>query len=165
MKKSFIALVAPLAMTLLLAGCNQTKKTLGLGRDTPDEFTVLDRPPLTVPPSIGLRPPLEKGEDTSSYPHDPKNEARKALFKKESRPHTRSERSQIERMLLEQAHSEETDSGIRRIVNEEAKVKNGYNEFVQDLLFWQKKKKKGDVINPLEENKKYNNKGLPGKED
>ncbi len=164
MKKNLsIYMLATAAVTLLLSGCNQTKKTLGLGRETPDEFTVLDRPPLTVPPSIGLRPPLEKGEDSSSYTHDPKGEARRALFKKESR--TTHERSQVEKMLLEQAHSEETDSGIRRIVNEEAKVKNGYNEFVQDLLFWQKKNKKGDVINPLEENKKYNNKERPGADD
>lgn len=44
---------------MLVAGCegNDMKDTLGLNREAPDEFTVVSRPPLTVPPEFNLRPP------------------------------------------------------------------------------------------------------------
>jgi hypothetical protein len=48
-----------IAVPLLLAACNggEMRDTLGLNRDAPDEFTVLSRPPLSVPPEFNLRPP------------------------------------------------------------------------------------------------------------
>jgi hypothetical protein len=49
------------AMTLLsaatLAGCDSAKKELGLTRSTPDEFAVVKRAPLEMPPEFTLRPP------------------------------------------------------------------------------------------------------------
>jgi hypothetical protein len=60
-----------LMMTLLLAGCGGQGKNardlLGLGRKTPDEFKVVSRPPLTIPPDFTLRPPTE-GEDYTAQP-------------------------------------------------------------------------------------------------
>ncbi len=48
-----------LLMPLLLAACadGSVRDTLGLNRDAPDEFTVVSRPPLSVPPEFNLRPP------------------------------------------------------------------------------------------------------------
>lgn len=42
---------------LVATGCEQTKETLGLARKPPDEFTVVSRAPLSVPPGIELQPP------------------------------------------------------------------------------------------------------------
>lgn len=51
-------LAAGLALAALgLQGCSDAKKTLGLGKRSPDEFTVTTRAPLTVPPEFALRPP------------------------------------------------------------------------------------------------------------
>lgn len=46
-------------LVLLLAACSggDVRNTLGLNRKAPDEFRVLARPPLTVPPEFTLRPP------------------------------------------------------------------------------------------------------------
>lgn len=48
-----------LFLPLLLAACDNSgmRETLGLTRDAPDEFTVVSRPPLSVPPDFSLRPP------------------------------------------------------------------------------------------------------------
>jgi hypothetical protein len=48
-----------LTLPLLLAACadGSVRDTLGLNRDAPDEFTVVSRPPLSVPPEFTLRPP------------------------------------------------------------------------------------------------------------
>jgi hypothetical protein len=47
-------------MTLLtLAACEggEVKESLGLNRESPDEFVVVSRPPLSVPPEFTLLPP------------------------------------------------------------------------------------------------------------
>ena len=43
--------------TLALSGCDGTKKQLGLEKSTPDEFAVVKRAPLELPPDYSLRPP------------------------------------------------------------------------------------------------------------
>lgn len=51
------------SLTLLSACASGTvKETLGLSRNSPDEFRVLPRPALSVPPQFGLRPPALPGE-------------------------------------------------------------------------------------------------------
>jgi hypothetical protein len=46
-------------LPLLLTACETggVRETLGLTRDAPDEFTVVSRPPLSLPPEFNLRPP------------------------------------------------------------------------------------------------------------
>jgi hypothetical protein len=44
-------------LALSACGSNTVKETLGLSRGTPDEFRVVSRPPLSVPPEFSLRPP------------------------------------------------------------------------------------------------------------
>lgn len=46
-----------LASVLLIAGCSDLKKSIGLEKTTPDEFAVESRAPLTMPPDFNLRPP------------------------------------------------------------------------------------------------------------
>jgi hypothetical protein len=45
------------ASALLISGCSNTKETLGLTRTAPDEFAVISRAPLELPPEYTLRPP------------------------------------------------------------------------------------------------------------
>lgn len=49
---------------LLLSGCGSStvRDTLGLTHRAPDEFRVVSRPPLSVPPEFNLRPPAGPGE-------------------------------------------------------------------------------------------------------
>lgn len=51
-------LVLPLAAAVLLAGCDSTvQESLGLAKRQPDEFQIVRRQPLIVPPDSTLRPP------------------------------------------------------------------------------------------------------------
>ncbi|MEJ0010899.1 MAG: DUF3035 domain-containing protein [Alphaproteobacteria bacterium] len=49
---------------LLLSACSsgEVKDTLGLDRTAPDEFSVVSRPPLSVPPEFELAPPRPGAE-------------------------------------------------------------------------------------------------------
>lgn len=44
-------------LALGLGGCTDPKKALGLSKRSPDEFTVVTRAPLALPPEFALRPP------------------------------------------------------------------------------------------------------------
>ena len=54
-------LAAPLVFlalgALVLSGCSGARQTFGLDRKPPDEFSVVTRAPLAVPPEYQLRPP------------------------------------------------------------------------------------------------------------
>lgn len=54
-----------MAGSLLLNACGEVsvKDTLGLDQRAPDEFRVVSRPPLSVPPQFDLRPPGVTGEN------------------------------------------------------------------------------------------------------
>ena len=49
--------VVSLAGVLLLAGCTDFKRAIGIEPGMPDEFAVESRAPLTIPPDFDLRPP------------------------------------------------------------------------------------------------------------
>jgi hypothetical protein len=53
----YLIVVAALGMAVALSGCEGVKKELGLGKNPPDEFQVVSRAPLSLPPDYNLRPP------------------------------------------------------------------------------------------------------------
>ena len=61
MPHKFLVLPA-LGASLLLAGCSSFDEALGKAKTSPDEFQVVVRPPLTLPPNFTLRPGDEEAE-------------------------------------------------------------------------------------------------------
>ncbi len=58
--KATVSVAMVLGCATLLAGCGGdggASRFFGLTRDAPDEFTVTTQPPLSIPPTINLRPP------------------------------------------------------------------------------------------------------------
>ncbi len=71
---------APLLLLLLAACDNSTvRETIGLSRRAPDEFRVVSRPPLSVPPEFNLRPPARPGETSGLGAEAPAYEQAKGL--------------------------------------------------------------------------------------
>lgn len=67
------------SLLLTVTGCDTTvQETLGLGKRAPDEFQVVRRQPLAVPPDYNLRPPGPAGVDRGGRP-DTSDEARELL--------------------------------------------------------------------------------------
>src|ERR1700685_4583474 len=54
-----LRLIVPATIVVFLCGCSSgsLSRTFGLTRDAPDEFTVVTRAPLSMPPDFTLRPP------------------------------------------------------------------------------------------------------------
>jgi hypothetical protein len=56
MKTGLVLAAAAVAMTTV-AGCGGTKRVLGLEKSAPDEFRIITKAPLSMPPDYALRPP------------------------------------------------------------------------------------------------------------
>jgi Protein of unknown function (DUF3035) len=53
----FASSLAVSATALLISGCTDMKRAIGLEKTEPDEFAVESRAPLEMPPDFDLRPP------------------------------------------------------------------------------------------------------------
>lgn len=147
---------------VFLAGCGgEVGEVLGFERDPsgPDEFAVVKRAPLTLPPDFGLRPPSDGQEDLNVV--SPRSTARRAVLGEELTPRqqqrvaqARIEQGQApsEVALLTQASALNTDPEIRKIVDEESDaIARESDTFVNDLIFWREPPEPGAVVDADEE--------------
>ncbi len=56
-RRRLTLLVAMMAAAVALGGCENTRRAFGLELSPPDEFVVVSRAPLSLPPNFKLRPP------------------------------------------------------------------------------------------------------------
>jgi hypothetical protein len=73
-----------IGLILLTSGCGggSAREILGLGRNSPDEFAVVSRPPLSTPPEFSLRPP-QAGRQATNLP-DSESKARSLITGEET---------------------------------------------------------------------------------
>jgi hypothetical protein len=107
------ALFAGVAVALLgLGGCSSAGKALGMQKITPDEFRVVTKAPLVVPPDYALRPPAP-GEPRPQE-LQPESQARAALLGQNA-----AARTQGEDLLAQKAGAARADPLIRYVVDDE----------------------------------------------
>jgi Protein of unknown function (DUF3035) len=102
-----ITMTAIVVMAAAASGCSTIQNSLGGGKVAPDEFRVVTRAPLTLPPDYSLRPP-RPGEPRPQE-LEPDAEARAALFGVD----VATNASAGERALVTGAGAEATDATIR----------------------------------------------------
>jgi hypothetical protein len=165
------AILAAAALAAPLCACSEglsgVKQSLGLTANPPDEFTVVARAPLSVPPDYTLRPPRAgalRPQDST-----PTEQARATVFRssveKQAAPQVApAGRSAGEVALLNQAGAGSADPNIRRIVNQEnSKLLQADNGFVNSLLFWRKPDEPGTVVDPGKEAQRLHQNVADGK--
>lgn len=102
-----IMVVAIIAAAAVASGCSTLSRSIGTGKTSPDEFRVVTRAPLTLPPDYSLRPP-RPGEPRPQE-LEPDADARAALFGQDVAPNA----TQGERALVAQAGAENVPADIR----------------------------------------------------
>ena len=116
-----------------LAACDSTQETLGLNKQAPDEFKVVKRAPLELPPSYTLRPPRPGAprpqEQTTSQ------EAAATIFGDEAATSAPIDASSGEAALLSRAGGSSADPDIRRRVDSETQELFDRNKPVAEKLF------------------------------
>jgi hypothetical protein len=130
-------LIAPVTAAALLSGCGNTElsRTFGLTRDTPDEFTVVTRAPLSMPPDYTLRPP-QPGAVRPQEVSDRKL-AESALVPEAALGGVPVGVSPGQAALVRDAGGG-SPADIRQRVDQEARLASSDNGFVDRLLYWRK---------------------------
>lgn len=157
-----VAMLAVLAAPLLLGGCDTTREALGLTKKPPDEFAVVTKAPLVLPPAFALRPP----EPGAARPQDvsAQDRARTALGLGNRAAGAAGDRSAAEMALLQQAQATNPDPDIRRKINEEfSQLAERDSSFVDRLIFWQSKEQPGLAVDAAKEAQRLRENAATGK--
>ncbi|MBI0433199.1 DUF3035 domain-containing protein [Roseomonas sp. KE0001] len=142
-----------LACGLLLAGCgSDTSRTLGFTRDAPDEFSVVTRAPLSLPPSLGdlpqPRPGVPRPQELRGREAGEATVAPGASFGVGAA----AAPSSGESALLAQAGTGGSTPDIRRRVDEESlRLDQPDRSVVDRLMFWKDAPPPGTVVDPQRE--------------
>ena len=121
------------AAGLAVSGCGMVGRSIGVSKVTPDEFRVVTKAPLVVPPEFALRPPAP-GEPR---PQElaPESAARNALL---GRAQAVS-RTQGEQLLASKAGSTTADPLIRYVVDDEfGDLAHKEKSWADRIMFWRK---------------------------
>ncbi|MFT4075899.1 MAG: DUF3035 domain-containing protein [Asticcacaulis sp.] len=133
MKSVKIAAGLLIVAGVALSGCQSTRNALGLNKVVPDEFRVVTKAPLVVPPDYALRPPAP-GEPRPQE-LQPESAARQALLGQRDA----SNRSAGETALVAKVGGDKADPLARYVVDDEF-GDLAYKEptFADKVLFWKK---------------------------
>jgi hypothetical protein len=126
-----------------LSGCGSASQALGMSKVTPDEFRVVTKAPLVVPPDYALRPP-SPGEPRPQE-LQPESAARTALVGAREA----EVRSDGEKMLVAKAGAEKSDPLIRYVVDDEfGDIAHKDKSFADRVMFWRSGKPVADQSTP-----------------
>ena len=162
MKKYMLQSILTVATVALLAGCQNVKREIGMGRNSPDEFLVVKRAPLSLPPDFELRAPAPGEMPPASASSD---QAKTVVFGQTTVLNTTTAG---ENTLLNKMAANQADPAIRSTINREA----GYMEIkdkavVDRLIFWKDGTTNMDdnasVVNAAEEKKRLEQNRAEGK--
>lgn len=144
MSRCPVILLAILPLGMALSSCTGVKEQLGLTKSAPDEFTVVTKAPLIIPPDLTLRPP----RPGASGPGDAQahERARRALVgaaaEEETSPAApetaaQPDPSRAEASFLKKAGADEADPRIRTVIRRETlAVAEKDPSFIRRLMFW-----------------------------
>lgn len=149
-----LAAAALLLAAFSLQGCSKAREAFGLERQAPDEFAVVARAPLTLPPDYGLRPPepgTRRPQETS-VPQAARSTVlgsggRELAPGAPPRGLTRGEDA-----LLASAGAMNPSPDIRARVDEEsAALAAARIDFIEWLMFWRDAPPPGVVVDAQKE--------------
>lgn len=151
-----------LCAALLLSGCADAKKQLGLEKSAPDEFAVVKRAPLEMPPEFTLRPP----EPGAPRPQEQSttDQAREAILGSGAQQTKGSKATNAEEALLNNANAAAYPN-IRQVVDAEAKVTTNKNTPVVKRLMniGKKDTAPAKVVDPTAEAQRIKENAAQGK--
>jgi hypothetical protein len=130
------ALAAILGTGIGLEGCQAVREATGAVKQAPDEFTVLTKAPLVIPPDYNLRPPQPGVASRNEI--DPDQQAQAALFAPSAADQAAAlgtNYSDGEKLLLSKSQALTADANIRRTVNADAGQEDQGPAFASKVLY------------------------------
>ncbi|GAB5387482.1 MAG: hypothetical protein Alpg2KO_04500 [Alphaproteobacteria bacterium] len=160
MKTPLVLSAIALSLPVLMTGCTEARQSLGMERVAPDEFAVVRRAPLTVPPEFGLVPP----RPGAARPQEgtTRQQGAVAVFGADGErvaglrgdptaPRNDADRSTAENALLTAAGASKAEPGIRDKVDRESGELAGSDRLLLDKLLRPPKAGDGEALDPVAE--------------
>lgn len=119
------------SVALIATGCTTTSRALGLEKSAPNEFNILTKAPLIIPPEYNLRPPAV-GASTAENNYTQKS-AREALLGDIDD----ADPSRGEIALMAKAGVNRANPEIRLEIDGINSVERKSESFTDRVLFWQ----------------------------
>jgi hypothetical protein len=133
MKLYRVAAAVALTSALALGGCQSASKALGMSKVTPDEFRVVTKAPLIIPPDFSLRPPAPGEPRPAELLPD---SAARAAYANAA---LATNRSAGEQLLAAKAGAAAADPLIRYVVDDEfGDIAHKEKSFADRVMFWRK---------------------------
>lgn len=135
-----------------VAGCSEeARQSIGLGYRAPDEFAVVTRAPLALPPDYNLRPPAPGARRPQET--EIRDEVRQTLVRSAAAGAAPAgNASPGEVALLQRAGAGRADPGIRSKVDaESAALAESATGFVDRIVFWREPERPGEVVDATKE--------------
>lgn len=150
MSKKLNTVLLSLLAAGTLSACSNAKESLGLTRSAPDEFAVVKRAPLEMPPDYGLRPPRPGAPRPQEQAVN--DQARETVFGSDQGARKAAPASG-ESALLQQAGADNANPDIRNVIDREAATVVDDSKPVAERLFGIKvgNHKDKTVVDPKEE--------------
>jgi hypothetical protein len=148
-----------LASLLALAACGDTARTLGLTREAPDEFQVVTRAPLSLPPSMGdlpvPRPGAQRPQELSARERGESTLAPAAVLGEGRRDRPTGAEAALVAQAGQASGIASTSGNVRRQVDEESlRLDRPQRNVVDRLMFWQDPPPPGTVVDPTRESQR-----------
>lgn len=158
----FVALAVLLA-PVALSACSDVKRSLGYEKQPPDEFQVVQRAPLSMPPEFSLRPPqpgaVRPQEGTT------RDQARRILTgTRTATPISSEGRDSADMALMKRIGADSIQPDIRVLVDKESQaLANADKSFQERIMFWRKPEQPGAAVDALKESQRLQQNQALGK--
>lgn len=135
LRKALVGGAVLIALSIVLSGCSSLRQAMGIDKVSPDEFAIVTKAPLVIPPDYNLRPPAP-GTVRDDLAR-PQTAAQIALFGPDSEPVADGIVTAGEFALLSNTGAERANPNIRAVLNAEAMdVTQKDRRFTDQILFW-----------------------------
>ena len=135
--RSFVPLAAVCVMAVSLTACESIRAAAGIDKQPPDEFAVVTKAPLIIPPDYTLRPPKPGAAPLNQI--SPTEAAQAALYSDDPKAVAGAisgNYSQGEKLLLAQTGAATASDGIRQqIAADNSNTQSADESFTDQLLF------------------------------
>jgi hypothetical protein len=135
--RTTLRIFALAGVAVSLIGCDSVREAAGIVKEPPDEFAVVTKSPLVVPPDFNLRPPKPGAQPTNQI--SPTDSAQAALFGDD--PATAAAQMQgnyspEERLVLANSGGANADHAIRKQLASDLKSMEATDDSFTDMLLF-----------------------------
>ena len=134
-------------------GCSKIRESAGVNRKVPDEFQVIENPPLVIPPNYSLVPPDQLQE--KNIENIEKELAREILFGLEENSTKKSNQLTTMNKILSEANVENVSDSIRDEIDETFAKEMSVKDKLK--FMWEDEK---DILDAVQESERIREKNF-----